>query len=95
MNEPLPDPAIERVASTEPIRGDGPGPGWLSELDIALYRFIALQRYAGGSLQADVEEFLARLDIGVAGVADDDPRCLESCCGNAGEAAAFEQGAYR
>ena len=34
--------------------------------------FVALQRHAGGGLQAEGEELLAVLDIGVGGVADDD-----------------------
>lgn len=45
MSAPVPDRVIDGATSTGPVDGDGPGPGWLSDLDIALYRFIALQRH--------------------------------------------------
>ena len=56
--------------------------------------FVALQRHAGGGLQAGGEEFLAGLNLRVGGVADHHTRGLEAFGGHAGEAASFQQGAH-
>ena len=42
------------------------------------FGLVALQRHAGGDLQAVSSEFLARLYITVFGITDDDARSLET-----------------
>lgn len=59
-----------------------------------VWPFVALQRYAGGGLQALLQEFLAGLNLGVGGVADDHAGRLEALGGHAGQATAFKQRAH-
>ena len=55
---------------------------------------VALQRHAGGSLQALAQEFLAGLDVRVIGVTDHHPRRLEAGRRNTRYAFAHEQGTH-
>ena len=56
--------------------------------------FVALQRHAGGGLQALGQKLAAGLDFGVGGVADHHAGRLEAVGGHAGQATAFEQRAH-
>src|SRR5262249_42256948 len=54
-------------------------------------RLVALQRHAGRALQTELAELLARSDVSVAGIADDDARRLVALGCNAREARFFER----
>ena len=77
--------AFDIVQFVQPEQADAEG--------LEVRRFVALQGYAGGDLQALGGEFFAGFDFAILGVADHHAGGLEALGGDAFEAFAGEQGA--
>ena len=69
------DRALDIVQLFESEQADAKG--------LEVGRLVALQRHAGGDLQALRGKFLAALDLGIVGLADYDARGLKPGCGHA------------